>query len=272
MLIAMLRPKLGEVLLQAGLIDEDQLNFAVQAQEKTGASLRRILIDHHIVTEEQVIAALASISGIPRLDLENVQIDHSATGVLHGLSASWCAERGVVPLHYDRVHRTVSIAITDPSDVASLDELGFRTSAKVVPLLASEHEVEHIVRHLYYNSPLNRHLHVGSTPMNPLRNMAELMDNPEILHNMNEVRDHLQGTFSSAPPPDGGISVSYSTNDPIPSREEELENQQWSEHLEPLLEAQQAAARELQILFELCVAKGLIKRQEYLERLATLPD
>lgn len=262
----MARPRLGEMLVQAGLITEAQLRFALEAQSRTHARLGRILIDHRMVSEEAVLDTLARIANVPRLDLARAPVEPTVIAALAGINADWCLDHGVVPIALDRAHRQLAVVITDPTDISALDELSFRSSARVTPVLGSEHQVQHLVRHLFYGVALDRSVQEAGTPMRPMAGMAEMMDGGEILHDMNEIRNHLQGTTPDA---------SRRPLEEIPVlevQEESADRAAWAVQLAPLLDAQQAAARELQALFELCVARGLIKRQEYLERLARIPD
>ena len=263
----MARPRLGEMLVQAGLITAEQLRFALEAQSRTHARLGRILIDHRMVSEDSVLETLARIANIPRLDLARAPVDPAVIAALPGINADWCLDHGVVPLAIDRAHRQLAVVITDPTDISALDELTFRSSARVTPVLGSEHQVQHLVRHLFYGVALDRSVQQAASPMRPMDGMAEMMDDGEILRDMNEIRNHLQGTTPDA------SRVPFAEDLQVFEGEDGGDDRAaWAVQLAPLVDAQQAAARELQALFELCVARGLIKRQEYLERLARIPD
>ena len=88
------------------------------------------------------------------------------------------------------------------------------------------------------------------------------------MHDMSEMRDALHGT--SVPPPPGSIPpLPLDALVPIGDDAALPDDDAVIERLAVLLQGTQNASMELQALFELCVAKGLVTRSEYLERLAS---
>lgn len=71
----MVRKKLGELLVEAGLITEEQLKHAIEVQSKTGEKLGKVLIKSGYVTESQILEALEFQLGIPHVDLHKYYID-----------------------------------------------------------------------------------------------------------------------------------------------------------------------------------------------------
>jgi type IV pilus assembly protein PilB len=63
------RKKLGEVLIEAGLINEFQLNSALNHQKSWGGRVGRILIDNRFITEDQLTNTLSQHLGVPRIEL-----------------------------------------------------------------------------------------------------------------------------------------------------------------------------------------------------------
>jgi len=252
--------RLGDLLVRAGLITREQLQIALELQAKNHVRLGQILVDHRVVPEDRVVDALAQASGLPRLMLENVEIEPSAA---RWVTPTWAQQHGVVPLLLDRDRKLLQVAVSDPTDVAPLDELAFRSSLRVSPFLGSEREVQHIIRHVFFGGELHRDLRQRSSQP------VQTNDGNEIMHGMSALREHMQSMSPRAPeeasPALGAPLGRPSFAAPAPTSEAET-----VARLRTLVEAQQEAARELQILFELCLQRGIIQRQEYLERIAQL--
>ncbi len=293
--------RLGDLLVRMGVLTQPELDHAISLQVRHRVPLGQILVDHGLASEDRVLDALAQVSRLPRLDLRTVHIDPAA----HRWSTQeWTEQHMVVPIAVDRIQRTMTVVISDPTDVGPLDELAFRTGLKVVPLLGSDREVLHIHRHLFHGGELARDRRAVLRPGQVDPREAGAMDAPEVLHGMDALRDHLQRASGAPPPP--AISAAavlaspgygalpgpppgppgYPLPSPAPSPflpgpgDSELPTTRpvggaaatatdaaLIPRLRALLDAQQAAARELQVLFELCVARGIIQRHEYLERL-----
>src|SRR5689334_9700864 len=63
--LAMARKRLGEILIQAGVLDEARLNVALREQQRWGGPLGRKLIELHLIREEDLVQALAFQLNIP---------------------------------------------------------------------------------------------------------------------------------------------------------------------------------------------------------------
>jgi len=260
--------RLGDVLLRMGVITAAQLEQAMALQQRHKVRLGSILVDHGFVSEQAVIDALAQVSGLPRLDMLNVTVDPAAS---RWITKEWAEQHMTIPLAVDRLARALTVAICDPTDVAPIDELAFRTGLKVTPILGSDREIMLLHRHIFHGTPLARGrknvLRPGAVEVD------DLIEEPELLYGMDAVRDHLQ---HEAPPPTslgrtslGRTSLGRTSlaAPPPPAPAVSDVDQLLIPRLRVLLDAQQEAARELQILFELCVSRGIIQRQDYLERL-----
>lgn len=68
------RKRLGELLVDAGLLSKEQLDNALAAQKQTGERLGKVLVNQEYLTEEQLVAALECQLGIPRVELSRTMI------------------------------------------------------------------------------------------------------------------------------------------------------------------------------------------------------
>lgn len=245
--------RLGELLVQAGALTPEKLERALHEQAKTKQRLGRILVDHHLITESEMVDALARVTGLPRLDIATVEVE--PTG-MRSLIDSFTAEReGVVPLHSDPKRRALVVAVADPTNVVPLDDLAFRSSLRVEAVLGTGPEIEHLINHVFHNVALDREFthrmrqHEHQRPVvETVQPLAEDLLIPDEL----AARPEPPLPFPTAP-----VEVAMDTEPSL------------SELFGPMLMVQENLARELQAVFELLVEKGWMTREQYLERLSS---
>src|SRR3989442_11534387 len=94
--------KLGDILIQQGVIDEEKLIAALSDQRAFGGKLGRTLVDLGYVTEEQLVHALATQLGLDTIDLTQAEI---APDALSTLPFDACERYGVFPVRVDPERR-----------------------------------------------------------------------------------------------------------------------------------------------------------------------
>jgi hypothetical protein len=143
-----MRKKLGELLVERGLVDRGQLQQALDLQRRNGMRLGVALVSCGHIDESQLTRALGELLGIPTLDLDGLEPEAEAVEMV---SARFAAEHDVFPvrLRRDRGRRTLTVAMSDPMDMSALDELGFMTNARVEAVLASASDVDRAIRQVY---------------------------------------------------------------------------------------------------------------------------
>lgn len=143
----------GELVRQSGLLPADRLDFALDEQKRTGFRLAQILVDHGLTEETDLFRAVARVSGRQRLDMNTAQVD---IDVARAVDAEWAIEYRMVPLFIDEWNKSVSVATSDPTQSGLLAEVGARVGASPTPVIATESEVGRLIRHAYFNEPLDR--------------------------------------------------------------------------------------------------------------------
>lgn len=226
------KKRLGEILLDAGVIDQLQLNAALAEQRKWGGKLGRTLVEMGFVDESSMVTALSRQLGLPMVDLDSAQLPNEVVQLLR-LDV---AERyGVFPIGGDPRQKVLQLAMSDPSNVEWLQELSFATGMRVQPSVAAASAIERAIRRYYYGESTT-----SSETATPDRfGVSEPTFEPG-----------LNPGASGGPGPD----VDQQLSD-IATR---LDN------LEKLMTSQ---VRALRGLLELLVTKGLVSREEYLARI-----
>lgn len=141
----MARLRLGEVLVQAGLIDEMQVNAALAHQRQWGGQLGTVLVEQGYVDELPLYDALAAHLGVRRVSLPSLPISPQ---VATALPAQLCQDKMLIPVGVD--DRTLVIATDTPQDVQILDDIAFRTGLKVRYVVAPPREIEWAIRKYHF--------------------------------------------------------------------------------------------------------------------------
>ena len=132
---------LGDILLEQGILDKDQLNKAKGLQKKSNMSLGQVLIKRGLASEEDILQVLGKKFGldfIDKLEIKNIE------AILQKVPLRFVQKYRMVP--YNLLGNTVLVAITDPMDLHPLDELRLMwIGFEVIPQLATESEILRII-------------------------------------------------------------------------------------------------------------------------------
>jgi type IV pilus assembly protein PilB len=135
--------KLGELLLKAQLINQQQLTKALDEQKNTGGKLGEILQKLGYVTEDDIIECLSHQFGVPSINLRHFEID---SNVARLIPVDLARKYNVIPVN--KTGATLTLAMTDPTNIFAMDEITFMTGYRVEPVVASEEAIrETIDRH-----------------------------------------------------------------------------------------------------------------------------
>jgi GSPII_E N-terminal domain./Type II/IV secretion system protein. len=129
----MIKKKLGDLLVEVGLIDESQLNNAIKIQKMTGEKLGKILVKEGYLTEEQIIEALEFQLGIPHIDIKKVFIDPNVAKLI---PESLAKRHVAIPIKKE--NDGLLVAMADPLNIFAIDDIKLITKQEVKPLIASE--------------------------------------------------------------------------------------------------------------------------------------
>lgn len=138
--------RLGDLLIAAGAITEEQLQTALQTQKQSGQRLGDVLIDSGIITQRQLIDALQMQLGVDYIDLTRVSIPvELAKYVPRAIARKYC----VVPVKL--VKDELYVAMSDPLDFVAQEELKSASRRQIVPMIATRRAVEQAIATLYGN-------------------------------------------------------------------------------------------------------------------------
>jgi type IV pilus assembly protein PilB len=139
--------RLGEILIREKLISAEQLQQALQFQKQNGGRLGNCLVKMGLVTDEEVTSVLSRQYGVPSINLKYYEVDQS---VIKLVPQETALRYQVVPL--SRVGSTLTIAMTDPTNVFAMDDIKFMTGFNVEPVVASETAILEAIGKFYGNT------------------------------------------------------------------------------------------------------------------------
>src|SRR5882757_6948416 len=125
--------RIGELLLKEKLITPDQLQQALTQQKSNGGKLGYNLVKMGFVKDEQITALLSKQYGVPSINLAQFKIDPTIVKLVPTETAR---KYQIIPL--SRSGSSLTIAMTDPTNVFAMDDIKFMTGYTVEPVVASE--------------------------------------------------------------------------------------------------------------------------------------
>ncbi|MBI5634618.1 MAG: hypothetical protein HZA15_14205 [Nitrospirae bacterium] len=173
--MAAIRKKLGELLMEAGLIDEMQLKSALSHQKEWGGRLGAVLIRKGFVKETAMISVIEKQMGMSCMPLE--KFEKPSAEVMRLVKEDIARKFGILPQKFDG--RTLIAATSDPTDLKVLDDLGFLLGVRIKPVLALESDILTALDHFYdpmtASSTLARKEHAPDMTFSPGGAHFELM-------------------------------------------------------------------------------------------------
>jgi type IV pilus assembly protein PilB len=136
--------RIGELLLKEKRITPDQLQQALNHQKANGGKLGFNLVHMGFVKDEEITALLSKQYGVPSINLTQFEID---AAVIKLIPADTAQKYQIVPL--SRAGATLTIAMTDPTNVFAMDDIKFMTGYNVEPVVASESAVIEAIQRYY---------------------------------------------------------------------------------------------------------------------------
>jgi hypothetical protein len=140
----MARKRIGEILVQAGVLSNEGLRTALVEQRRWGGHLGRILVDMNLITEEALVDALSQQLNFPKVNLDGMDIPE---GVIELVSGELAAHHRMMP--FKRENKFLDVAMSEPTDLGIIDELRIRTQLNVRPYLAGPKMIERAITRYY---------------------------------------------------------------------------------------------------------------------------
>jgi type IV pilus assembly protein PilB len=138
------RKKLGEMLIDAEVLSDEQLRHFLGEQKKTGLKLGKLLIQQGILSENQMVDLLSEQLKIEKYHPDKYPVDLNLAQVF---AADIAQKSQVAPLK--KKGRLLTIAMTDPMDINALDHIESLTNEEVETVVCTEREINQLIGQIY---------------------------------------------------------------------------------------------------------------------------
>ena len=136
--------QLGELLLERGIITQDQLKIAIDYQKVNKGLLGEILVDLRFATETDIAQALTSQYGFPYLPLSNYEIDPE---VIKSVPEHICCQFCLIPI--DKIGKSLTLAMSNPLNVQAAEDVELITGCTVQAFVATTTDITNSINKYY---------------------------------------------------------------------------------------------------------------------------
>lgn len=139
--------RIGDVLVAAGAITEEQLQEGLAKQKETGRKLGNALVDLGFISNDMLITVLTTQLGIDYIELKGAKIEEK---VIHMVPEKMVTKYQAIPIEIDPDNPNIlKVAMADPMDIMAMDDIGLVTNLQVEPMLASEEGIRNAIDKYY---------------------------------------------------------------------------------------------------------------------------
>ncbi|CAA9311164.1 MAG: Type IV fimbrial assembly, ATPase PilB, partial [uncultured Gemmatimonadetes bacterium] len=139
--------RIGEQLVRESLINQEQLSRALDDARANGTRVGFSLVKLGFLAEQDLVRALARQHRVPAVDLERVKLDPK---ILKLIPTEIATKHQVLPLR--RVGRTLTVAMSNPTDLGVIDDLKFITRLDIEPVIAGDFTLKKTIDREYEQS------------------------------------------------------------------------------------------------------------------------
>ena len=141
------RIRVGDLLVEAGAITEDQLQQALEKQKEDGGRIGNVIMQMGFISKELLITVLTTQMGIDYCEIRSVQIDES---VLNLIPDNLVAKYRAVPVCFDENNPNIlKVAMADPMDLTAVDDISISSGLQVEPMLSFDEDLGEVIGKYY---------------------------------------------------------------------------------------------------------------------------
>lgn len=136
--------KVAAVLLSNGLLEQTQAATLSEQARNERKSLTQVLIEQNLLAEDDIVACIAHELGMPPIHLDRVKFDKE---VVASLKMDAAKRYQVLPI--SRVENVLTVAMANPFDILTLDDIKVISGCTLIPVVASEKAIEKAIEEAY---------------------------------------------------------------------------------------------------------------------------
>ena len=131
---------IGQLLIEAGKIEQDQLNNALLNQEESNEHLGEILIEDGAINKKDFFELLSYQLKIPLIDLDFYKVD---SDVIELVSEKIARKHKVLPLF--KIDNTINLAVSDPLNPDPINAVQIETGLNIDPIISTKSDIENAI-------------------------------------------------------------------------------------------------------------------------------
>ena len=136
--------QLGELLFDRGIINQSQLDQALDVQRDKGGLIGEILVELGFVKEDDIAQSLTTQYGFPYLPLSNYDVNKDITSIIPGRVAR---QYLLVPI--DKIGNNLTLAMSNPLNVQAIEDVELLTGCSVQTFVSTSSDVKRAIEKYY---------------------------------------------------------------------------------------------------------------------------
>lgn len=145
--------RLGDILIEANLITEDDIQYALNIQRDTKQKLGEILTQERMVEEEQLIHALELQLGTKYVDIKKLSINPE---IPKYIDEKLARRHTIIPV--SKTQNILTLAMADPLDIFAIDDVRVMTGLEINPVISMRKDIENAIDNSYENETAKKAL------------------------------------------------------------------------------------------------------------------
>ncbi len=142
--------RIGDLLVEAGAITQEELDMALEKQKEEGGRLGNVIMEMGFISQELLITVLTAQMGIDYCEIKAVKIEDD---ILELVPEAMVQKYRVVPIGYDENNPNIlKLAMVDPMDLNAIDDISISTGLQVEPLFSMEDDINEVIGKYYGNT------------------------------------------------------------------------------------------------------------------------
>lgn len=173
--------KLAAILAKHAIIEEGRKDELLAAAEQANKSLTEYVLEQRMATEEAIIGAVAEEMNLPPIDVDKIELDREALALVPEETA-----RRYQVLPVAKIGRTLTIAVANPMDVFSQDDVNIVSGCDLMPVLSTEVAIKRVLQRAY------------DQPQADMQNLVEQMAEGEAVELAQEKEEQVDVNAAAA--------------------------------------------------------------------------
>ena len=139
-----IKKQLGELLIEAGVINQQQVDKALKAQKEKGGLIGEILVDLGFAKEEDIAQALTAQYGFPYLPLSNYEVSPDIINIIAGRVAK---QYVLIPI--DKIGNNLTIVMSNPLNIQAIEDVELISGCSVQTFVSTSSDIKRAIEKYY---------------------------------------------------------------------------------------------------------------------------